>query len=188
MSHPTETTSLLSDNPYANDPNLIDYPLATTTATATPSKQASNQSNKPMPSKSPILPSSPPLNIAGQPAISPTPIPHPLASPLSSKTSKAAHHPPHGSISGLKKSPTATPPTSSHGPLVKPSHKPQLPGVKTLGPGMVPQRVSRTSQKLKLLPDDLEYTKPETPTANHRVLALQQIKDMPARKDAERFD
>ncbi|GME84603.1 unnamed protein product [Ambrosiozyma monospora] len=52
---------------------------------------------------------------------------------------------------------------------------------------MVPQRVSRTSQKLKLLPDDLEYTKPETPTANHRVLALQQIKDMPARKDAERL-
>ncbi|QPG76910.1 sporulation protein rmd1 [Brettanomyces nanus] len=54
----------------------------------------------------------------------------------------------------------------------------------TLGPGMVPQRSSRTSQKLKLLPESLNY---ESEVGDAKQLSLQRIKDTPARKDAERL-
>ncbi|GMM27703.1 Rmd1 protein [Martiniozyma asiatica (nom. inval.)] len=74
--------------------------------------------------------------------------------------------------------------------------------VKSLGPHMTPQRTSRTTQKLKLLPDSLDYipsneTDDDNPS-NELLLSngksdalkqysLQKIKDRHARKDAERL-
>ncbi len=53
-----------------------------------------------------------------------------------------------------------------------------------LGPRMKPQRTSKNSQKLKLLPEALDY---ESGEDDVRQMSLKKIKDMPARKDAERL-
>lgn len=67
---------------------------------------------------------------------------------------------------------------------------------KTLGPNMTPQRSSRVTQKLKLLPDSLEYENNEdydngvdnkNKAAALKQYSLQKIKDRNARKDAERL-
>lgn len=68
---------------------------------------------------------------------------------------------------------------------------------KTLGPNMTPQRTSRITQKLKLLPDSLDYESPtidehDSGAATNKAAALKQyslqkIKDRNARKDAERL-
>lgn len=69
---------------------------------------------------------------------------------------------------------------------------------KTLGPNMTPQRTSRITQKLKLLPESLDYESTDvndsksSKIATDKALALKQyslqkIKDRNARKDAERL-
>lgn len=68
---------------------------------------------------------------------------------------------------------------------------------KALGPNMTPQRTSRITQKLKLLPDSLDYESPTIDESNAdaatnkaaalRQYSLQKIKDRNARKDAERL-
>lgn len=55
---------------------------------------------------------------------------------------------------------------------------------KNIGPGIVPQRASRSSQKLRLLPENLDY---EPDLGDAREISLKKIKDTPARKDAERL-
>ncbi|CDK29086.1 unnamed protein product [Kuraishia capsulata CBS 1993] len=56
---------------------------------------------------------------------------------------------------------------------------------KELGPKIVPQRTSKTSQKLKLLPETLDYTTEES--GRDVYSQLTRIKDRPARIDAERL-
>lgn len=67
---------------------------------------------------------------------------------------------------------------------------------KGLGPNMTPQRSSRITQKLKLLPESLDYETPEvdeevknntSKAAALKQYSLQKIKDRNARKDAERL-
>lgn len=64
---------------------------------------------------------------------------------------------------------------------------------KTLGPNMTPQRTSRITQKLKLLPESLDYEVDESlKSATNKAAALKQyslqkIKDRNARKDAARL-
>lgn len=72
---------------------------------------------------------------------------------------------------------------------------------KALGPNMTPQRTSRITQKLKLLPESLDYESPSmededgmkklkngsNKAAALKQYSLQKIKDRNARKDAERL-
>lgn len=67
--------------------------------------------------------------------------------------------------------------------------------ISKLGPNMAPQRTSRTIQKLKLLPESLDYETPSiedakagsSKTSALKQYSLQKIKDRNARKDAERL-
>ncbi|ESX00942.1 hypothetical protein KL918_002587 [Ogataea parapolymorpha] len=83
---------------------------------------------------------------------------------------------PYGSVS-LE---TAHRPASTGPEAAKPKNV-----AKELGPNIVPQRASRTSQKLKLLPDQLDYTSIDSSV--DKSYSLQKITDRPARKDAERL-
>ncbi|VEU19453.1 DEKNAAC100435 [Brettanomyces naardenensis] len=135
MSKLSERTSLLSDNPYANDPE-IDNSIENLQKTDSHGPKTGNllhsadRSSKRSSSR-PVTPLDAGLNAHGAGAV---------------KKGKAK--------------------------------------TQNLGPGMVPQRASRTSQKLKLLPETLDY---EPGVDDAKQLSLQKIKDAPARKDAERL-
>lgn len=56
-----------------------------------------------------------------------------------------------------------------------------------LGPKIVPQRTSKTQQRLKLLPEDPDYNIHDDESGRAVYSQLTKIKDTPARKDAERL-
>ncbi|ODV82768.1 hypothetical protein CANARDRAFT_30558 [[Candida] arabinofermentans NRRL YB-2248] len=137
MSEPSETTGLLSDNPYATNSSIsqqLDHHEL-----QQQQQTAANESNS-----------------------------------ISSEQHKGSKTP----ITSPTASGTTTPQVIS-----SPRQTPTL--AKELGPKITPQRAGRTMQKLKLLPDSLDYTSIDSSV--DKSYSLQKIKDRPARKDAERL-